>query len=352
MNFALVGCGRIASKHCEALSKHLDSTTLIAVCDTDPVRAENTGKQYGVKWYTQYHEMMEKHPELDVVNILTPSGLHCQHVLDLAPYGKHLVVEKPMALTLPDAEKMLRACDEAGVQLFVVKQNRTNPPILKLREALVAGRFGKLVMGTVRVRWCRNQNYYDQDSWRGTWAMDGGVLMNQASHHVDLLTWMMGDVDSVFAYSATRLVKIETEDTAVAVLRFHNGALGIVEATTAARPIDLEGSISILGENGAVEVGGFAVNEIKTWNFKDSSAEETTNAKKIVETPPNVYGYGHVNYLANVVKSIRTRKLSAVDGIEGMKSLILINAMYESMETGRDVPLLFQPKNVRLGRTG
>src|SRR5205814_6206791 len=164
-----------------------------------------------------------------------------------AQYKKHIMVEKPMALTLTDADRMIAACDQAGIKLFVVKQNRFNVPVMKLREALEAGRFGRLVLGTVRVRWCRTQAYYDQDAWRGTWALDGGVLSNQASHHIDVLEWMMGDVDSVFAKSTTALVKIEAEDTAVVVLKFKSGALGVIEATTAARPRDLEGSVSILG---------------------------------------------------------------------------------------------------------
>ena len=179
--------------------------------------------------------------------MLTASGSHAQHVVELAPYGADIVVEKPMALTLEDADKMIEVCDRHGVRLFVVKQNRFNVPVVQLRKALDAGRFGKLVLGTVRVRWCRPQSYYDQDSWRGTWAHDGGVLTNQASHHIDLLEWMMGDVESVFAKSITALVDIEAEDTAIVTIKFKNGALGIIEATTAARPKDLEGSLSVLG---------------------------------------------------------------------------------------------------------
>lgn len=345
--FGLVGCGRIVQKHCQAISG-LESTRLAAVCDIVPEKAETVGRQYKVPWYVDYHEMMRKHPEIQIVSILTPSGTHAQHAIDLARHKKHLLVEKPMALTVTDAENMIRACDEAGVRLFVVKQNRTNPPVVHLKRALDSGRFGKLVMATVRVRWCRTQQYYDQDAWRGTWAQDGGVVMNQASHHVDLLTWLMGEVESVFAYSATRLVKIETEDTAVGVLRFHSGALGILEATTAARPVDLEGSISVLGEKGTVEIGGFAVNKLKTWNFADATEEEKRHVFESSETPPDVYGYGHARYLANVVQAVREGRLTAVDGIEGMKSLLLINAFYESMEIGKEVHLLFRPRRSKL----
>src|SRR5207253_3813000 len=192
--------------------------------------------------------------EFAAVAVLTSNGMQAAHVIACAKAGKHALVEKPMALRLQDADHMIRACDEAGVKLFVVKQNRFNLPIVKAREALDAGRFGKLVLGTVRVRWCRPQAYYDAAAWRGTWAWDGGVLTNQASHHIDMLEWMMGDVDSVTAMTCTRLAKIEAEDTAVAILHFRNGALGVIEATTATRPKDLEGSLSVLGEKGSVVV--------------------------------------------------------------------------------------------------
>ena len=258
IKFALIGCGRIAQRHAEILGTgKVPGARLAAVCDTVEARARAFGEKYAVPFFTDYHRMMHAlGAETDVINIATPSGTHASICLDLAPYGKDLVVEKPMALTLPDADAMINACDRAGVRLFVVKQNRYNVPVRKLREAVEASRFGKLVLGTVRVRWCRTQQYYDQDSWRGTWADDGGVFANQASHHVDLLQWMMGDVESVFARSATRLVDIEVEDTGVAVVKFSSGALGVIEATTAARPADLEGSISILGEHGTVEIDG------------------------------------------------------------------------------------------------
>lgn len=250
LRFALVGCGRIAKRHSELLGhSEIAGARLVAVCDVVPVKAKGIGEQFSVPWYSDMHAMM-RGVDADVAVVLTESGNHAQHVLALAPYGKHIVVEKPMALTLDDADAMIEACDKAGVKLFVVKQNRFNVPVKKLREALDRGRFGKLVLGTVRVRWCRLQAYYDQDAWRGTWALDGGVLTNQASHHVDLLVWMMGDVESVFAMTSTALARIEAEDTAVVSLRFANSAIGVIEATTAARPKDLEGSISVLGEGG------------------------------------------------------------------------------------------------------
>jgi predicted dehydrogenase len=257
-----------------------------------------------------------------------------------------------MALTLDDADAMIRTCDDHGVRLFVVKQNRFNLPVQKLREALDRGRFGRLVLGTVRVRWCRRQDYYDQDSWRGTWALDGGVLANQASHHVDLLEWMMGDVDSVFAMATTALAHIEAEDTATVLLRFRSGALGIIEATTAARPVDLEGSVSVLGERGTVEIGGFAVNELKTWRFEAPEPGDEQVVERYSVNPPNVYGFGHKAYYDHVVECITGRSPQLVDGLEGRRSLELISAIYESIETRREVRLRFTPERCRLGMRG
>lgn len=351
LGFALIGCGRIAPKHLDALtSGAVPGGRLVAVCDTDLAKARAVGTKHVVPAFGTHREMLEQvGDQIDVVNILTPSGQHADHAIDVARFGKHVVVEKPMALTLTDADRMIQACDAAGVRLFVVKQNRYNQPVKKLRQALEAGRFGKLVMGTVRVRWCRTQKYYDQDSWRGTWAFDGGVFANQASHHVDLLQWMMGDVESVFAKTTTALVKIETEDTGVVVVKFRNGALGVIEATTATRPKDLEGSLSILGEKGTVEIGGFAVNEMKHWNFTDAEPEDAEVLAKYQTAPPNVYGFGHVEYLNKVIESIRSHRSALVDGLEGRKSLELINAIYESVETGREVFLRFVPRHSRLG---
>ncbi|NJL25163.1 MAG: Gfo/Idh/MocA family oxidoreductase [Calothrix sp. SM1_5_4] len=353
LNFALIGCGRIAPKHVDALtSGAVPGARLVAVCDTQFERAQAIAdKNPGVSAFSDRFEMLEKRGgEIDVVSILTPSGLHAQHTVDVAKYGKHVVVEKPMALTLSDADRMISACDAAGIRLFVVKQNRYNYPVKKLRQALEAGRFGKLVLGTVRVRWCRTQKYYDQDKWRGTWAYDGGVFANQASHHVDLLQWMMGDVESVFAKTSTALVNIETEDTGVVIVRFKNGSLGVIEATTATRPKDLEGSISILGEKGTVEIAGFAVNEMKTWNFSEPLPDDGEVLEKYRVNPPNVYGFGHTEYLNKVVESIREGHSALVDGLEGRKSLELISAIYESVETGKEVFLRFVPKMCRLGQ--
>ena len=349
LNFALVGCGRIAKRHSELLGNNqIANARLAAVCDAVPSKAEAIGRQFDVPYYSDMHDMMRRE-KIDVAVVLTESGMHAEHVIALSKHRKHIMVEKPMALTLADADRMIAACDSADVKLFVVKQNRFNVPVVKLRQALEAGRFGKLVMGTVRVRWCRTQAYYDQDSWRGTWALDGGVLTNQASHHIDMLEWMMGDVESVFAISRTALVNVETEDTAVVALRFVNGALGVIEATTAVRPKDLEGSISVLGEGGTVVIGGFAVNEMLTWNFaKPEPGDEDVLAKYSVN-PPNVYGFGHQAYYEHVVSAILNNSQQLVDGLAGRKSLELISAIYESIETGKEVSLRFKPSRCRLG---
>jgi predicted dehydrogenase len=349
LKFVLVGCGRIAKRHAELLGRQqVPDAQLAGVCDVVEAKARRVAGEFGVPHFLDMHQMMRE-TDPDVAVVLTESGLHAQHVVELARYRKHIIVEKPMALTLDDADEMIRACDAAKAKLFVVKQNRFNVPVVKLREALDAGRFGKLVMGTVRVRWCRGQDYYDQDAWRGTWAMDGGVLTNQASHHVDLLEWMMGDVESVFAMSRTALVDIETEDTAIVALRFVNGALGLIEATTATRPKDLEGSISILGEGGTVEIGGFAVNELKVWNFRDPAPGDDEVRSRYSVNPPNVYGFGHHAYYEHVVDCILNDRKQLVDGLEGRRSLELINAIYESIETRREVPLRFRPRHCRLG---
>lgn len=349
LNFGIVGCGRIAKRHAELLGlNQISGARLASVCDIVEDRARQIGKQFSVPYYADMNRMMQCE-SIDVVVVLTESGNHARHVVDLAKYGKHIIVEKPMALTLDDADRMIEACDQAGVKLFVVKQNRFNVPVVKLREALEKGRLGKLILGTVRVRWCRPQEYYDQAPWRGTWEMDGGVLTNQASHHIDMLEWMLGEVESVFARSSKALAKIEAEDTAVVTLKFRNGALGVIEATTAARPKDLEGSISVLGEGGTVVIAGFAVNQMQTWSFVEPVLGDEEVMEKFSVNPPNVYGFGHQAYYEHVVDCISNNGPHLVDGLVGRKSLELINAIYESIETGKEVRLRFHPKYCKLG---
>jgi predicted dehydrogenase len=351
INVGILGCGRIAKRHVDLLGNgQIAGARLGAVCDTIPDRAELVGHKFKVPSFQRIDEFL-RHPDIDLVAVLTPSGMHAEHTIMAAQSRKHVIVEKPMALRLEDADAMIRACDDAGVKLFVVKQNRYNVPVVKLRAALEAGRFGRLVLGTVRVRWCRDQAYYDHDAWRGTWQLDGGVLTNQASHHIDLLEWMMGEVDSVHARSTTALAQIETEDTAVATIKFRNGALGIIEATTAVRPKDLEGSLSVLGERGSVEIAGFSVNKIRSWQFSEPVSEDADVMEKYSVNPPNVYGFGHQAYYEHVIGCLRDGSPAIVDGLVGRRSLELISALYESIETGREVHLRFRPKLCRLGET-
>ncbi|MBW1711896.1 MAG: Gfo/Idh/MocA family oxidoreductase [Deltaproteobacteria bacterium] len=349
LRFAFLGCGSIAKKHAESL-KRIEGAELAAVCDVDQKAARCLGEKYGVRVFDDPQTMIARE-KIDVLSILTPSGLHGRHVLELLETGVHFVVEKPMALRLAVADQIIRGCAEHNVKLFVVQQNRFNPPIQALKAALDQGRLGKLVLGTVRVRWCRPQDYYDAKDWRGTWELDGGVATNQASHHIDMLEWLMGQVESVMAMTETRLAKIEAEDTAVALLRFTSGALGLVEATTATRPRDLEGSLSILGEKGSVEVGGFFMNQLKTWQFSEPRPEDET----VFETHganPDIFAWNHTEYLKDVVQAIRTGTKGLVEGLEGRRSLELITAIYESAETGREIPLRFRPRVARLGLNG
>jgi UDP-N-acetyl-2-amino-2-deoxyglucuronate dehydrogenase len=350
IRFAIVGCGRIARRHADLLGTgQIKGASLVSVCDIDPKRTEAFATRYGVPGYTSLEAMLER-DDVDVVSVLTPSGAHAAHSIAVSASGRHVVVEKPMALRLADADAMVSAAERAGVRLFVVKQNRFNVPVVKAREALDADRFGRLILGTVRVRWCREQAYYDQDQWRGTWAQDGGVIANQASHHVDMLGWFMGPVESVHARSTQALARIEAEDTCVATLRFRSGALGIVEATTAVRPRDLEGSLSVLGSEGMVEIGGFAVNQIRHWQFCSVEPSDSDVMQRFSVNPPNVYGFGHQAYYEHVVDCIVTGKPALVDGHEGRASLELVTAFYESMASGREVKFPFTSAHSRLGK--
>lgn len=350
LRFGIIGCGRISSKHIRALRDLSELAELVAVCDINPERVDRTAKANGIKAYTDFREMI-RNERLDVVSILTWSGTHSQLATECAPFVPNVVVEKPMALTMADADRMIETSQKHGSRLFIVKQNRYNPPVVALRKALDAGRFGKLVLGTVRVRWARYPEYYQQDAWRGTWALDGGVFANQASHHIDLLQWLMGDVLSVHARMGTYLAPIEAEDTGIATLKFANGAMGIVEATTCTRPKDLEGSVSIMGERGCVEIAGFAVNKVRHWEFAEPRPEDA----RVLDTstdPPDVYGFGHLELLKDVIRTINGMASTAIDGVEGRCAVRLINALYESAESGQEVFLdKFKPSLSRLGRT-
>jgi len=333
---ALAGCGRISKNHFDAIEK-IDGLELVAVCDADPLRAEQAATERGVTCFTSYEKML-KDAKADLITIATPSGLHADQGVAAAQAGKHVVMEKPMAISLTGADALVQACDKAGVQLFVVKQNRLNPPIQLLKRAIDKNRFGRVYLASCTVHWARPQEYYDQAPWRGTWEFDGGAFMNQASHYVDLIQWLMGPVESVMAKTATLARRIETEDTGVAILKFRSGALGSIEVTMLAYPRNLEGSITILGEKGSVKIGGTAVNKVDFWQFAEYDDDD--KLIEAVETnPPNVYGLGHQGYYRNVLSVLRGEAKPDTDGRAGRKSLELILGIYESAKTGREVPL-------------
>jgi len=333
---ALIGCGRISRNHFDAI-KRIEELQLVAVADSDLSRAQAIGAEQDVPAFASLDEMLAAVPS-DLVAICTPSGLHPQHGIAAARAGRHVLTEKPMAISLAAADELVQACDTAGVHLVVVKQNRLNPAIQLLRRAVDKGRFGRIYSANTTVRWTRPQEYYDAEPWRGTWEFDGGAIMNQASHYVDLMQWLVGPVESVMAKTATQARRIEAEDSGVALLKFRSGALGVIEVTVLTYPRNLEGSITILGEKGSVKVGGTAVNRVDTWLFAEYDDDD-----KLVEAantnPPNVYGFGHEGYYRNVLKALRGDARADTDGRAGRKSLELILGIYESAKTGREVPI-------------
>jgi len=332
----LVGCGRITKKHISVINE-LDDYELVAVCDVIKERADKYADEFNTKAYYDYEEML-KEGNIDLVDICTPSGMHPEMTIKAADAKKHIVCEKPMALKLKDADEMINACQDNKVRLFVIKQNRLNPPVVKVKEALDQGRFGKLFLLNVTVRWHRPQEYYDQDEWKGTIDMDGGVLMNQASHHVDLIQWFGGPVKSVFAKKKTFNHDIEAEDTAIVIIEFESGALGLVEATTCTYPENLEGSLTILGEKGSAKVGGFAVNKMETWKFEDKKPEDT-NILASSTNPPDVYGFSHLEYFKNVAGVLKRKEQAFTDGKAGRKSLEIIEAIHKSVAEKREIDL-------------
>ncbi|HJW87459.1 MAG TPA: Gfo/Idh/MocA family oxidoreductase [Candidatus Brocadiaceae bacterium] len=348
VKFALIGCGNIASKHITAI-RRLDDAEVVGLYDIDFQTAKALGEKFSIPTFPSVEKMVET-ASPDFLNILTPSGDHFERIMDMTRFNKHFVVEKPLALRIEHIDRILEECDKRSLRIAVAHQNRFNPPIVKLKEALNKGRFGKLVLGTVRLRWSRNQAYYDQRPWRGTWAMDGGVLTNQASHHIDMLAWMMGDVENVMAKTARRLVTIEAEDTGVVIMKFRNGALGVIEATTETRPKDLEGSLSILGEKGTVEIGGFFMNELKTWDFCEPDDMDTTVWEQFAKVP-DMLAWNVTEFYKDLINCHYSGVAGLIDGIEGRKSVELINSIYESAEIGKKVSLRFSPDKCRLGIT-
>ncbi len=336
IRIALVGCGRISRNHFEAIAK-IDGLQLVSVADSDLARAQAAGAEFGVPAFALVEEMLEAVPS-HLMTVCTPSGLHPQHGIIAAKAGRHVLTEKPMAISLEAADELVHACDAAGVHLFVVKQNRLNPPVQLLKRAIDKGRFGRIHMANTTVRWTRPQEYYDAEPWRGTWEFDGGAIMNQASHYVDLMQWLVGPVESVMAKTATQARRIEAEDSGVAVLKFRSGALGVIEVSVLTYPRNLEGSITILGEKGSVKIGGTAVNRVEHWQFETYDDDD-----KLIDAastnPPNVYGFGHEAYYRNLLPVLHGVARPDTDGRAGRKSLELILGIYESAKTGCEVPI-------------
>ncbi|HEX6364341.1 MAG TPA: Gfo/Idh/MocA family oxidoreductase, partial [Albitalea sp.] len=333
----LIGCGRIAKNHFEAIRVHGERAELVDVCDTDPAALEAAVAATGAKGHASLDRLL-KSSTADCVVLTTPSGLHPQQAVEIAATGRDVMTEKPMATRWHDGLRMVRACDDAGVRLFVVKQNRRNRTLQMLKQAVALGRFGRIYMVSVNVFWTRPQAYYDSADWRGTWEFDGGAFMNQASHYVDLLDWIVGPVESVMAYTGTLARSIEVEDTGVAALKWRNGAMGSINVTMLTYPKNYEGSITLLGEKGTARIGGVAVNEIQAWQFDAPHPMDAQATDASYETT-SVYGFGHPLYYDNVIRTLRGEAVADTDGREGLKSLELLIAMYMSARDGRRVSL-------------
>ena len=340
IRFALVGCGRIAGNHFAAIKQHAERAELLDVCDTDPAALAKAVAETGAKGHASLTQLLAA-TKADIVVIATPSGLHPEQAIEIAQAGRHVMTEKPMATRWQDGLRMVKGCDEAGVRLFVVKQNRRNATLQLLKRAVEKRRFGRIYMVNINVFWSRPQEYYESAAWRGTWEFDGGAFMNQASHYVDLLDWLIGPIESLQAYTATLARNIEVEDTGVLSLRWRSGALGSMNVTMLTYPKNLEGSITILGEKGTVRIGGVAVNEIQHWQFAEPDADDERIKTASYETT-SVYGFGHPLYYDNVIKVLRGEAEPETDGREGLKSLETLVATYLSARDGRRVPLPLQ----------
>jgi UDP-N-acetyl-2-amino-2-deoxyglucuronate dehydrogenase len=334
---ALVGCGRIAANHFEAFEAHASECEVVAVCDSDAAALERAVARTGAKGFRTLDALLAN-SDADVVVLATPSGLHAAQAIACAEAGRHVVTEKPMATRWEDGKAMVAACDRADVHLFVVKQNRRNATVQAVKRAVEAGRFGRIYMVSVNVFWQRPQSYYDSAAWRGTWEFDGGAFMNQASHYVDLLDWLIGPVESVQAYTATLARTIEVEDSGVLAIRWRNGALGTMAVTMLTHPKNFEGSITILGERGTVRLGGVAVNQVDHWEFAEPLPEDASIAEASYATT-SVYGHGHKGYYENVFATLRGTTHADTDGREGLHSLELLIATYLAARDGRRVAL-------------
>jgi len=337
IRFALVGCGRISANHFDALDRHKERAELVGVCDIDAEALARAETRTGAPGFRSLDALLAG-TDPDLVILSTPSGLHADQAIQVAATGRHVMTEKPMATRWQDGKRMVQACDQAGVHLFVVKQNRRNPTLQLVKRAMEKKRFGRIYMVAINVFWTRPQSYYDGAAWRGTWEFDGGAFMNQASHYVDLLDWLIGPVESVQAYTATLARNIQVEDTGVVSIRWRTGTLGSMNVTMLTYPKNLEGSITIIGETGTVRVGGVAVNRIDHWEFAAPDPDDATVEQANYDTT-SVYGFGHPLYYDNVIKSLRGEAVPDTDGREGLHSLEILIATYISARDGRRVAL-------------
>lgn len=344
MKYAVIGCGRIATNHVKAvLNNNLE---FVAACDVELGNIElllskhNLEKESSIKRYTDYKDMIANHSDLELVAIATPSGNHAEIALHCIDHGINVIIEKPMAMNMKDAEEIIKCSAEKGVKVCACHQNRFNIAVQKTREAIEAGRFGKLSHGSIHVRWNRNKDYYTQASWRGTWKDDGGCLMNQCIHGIDLLRWMMGDeVETVYGVIRQQQHHyLEAEDIGMAVVRFKNGAIATIEGTTNVYPQNLEEALYLFGESGTVKIGGKSTNSIDVWDFKDETDEDRAN-KGLEEQTSNVYGNGHTSLYADMKNAIEENRTPYVDAVAGKNALEMILAIYKSCKTGEPVAL-------------
>lgn len=337
IRIGLVGCGRISRNHFGSIEKHSDDLELAAICDIDPANLSSHAQTYKVPAYSDMEEML-LNEKLDLVVLCTPSGLHADQAVLAASHKVHVMTEKPMATRWSDGLRMVKACDANRVRLFVVKQNRLNATLQLLKRAVTEKRFGRIHMVSLNVFWTRPQSYYDQgNGWRGTWEFDGGAFMNQASHYVDLLEWLIGPVEKIQAMTSTTR-DIEAEDTGVLNVKWRSGALGSMSVTMLTYPQNLEGSITILGEKGTARVGGVAVNDIQIWQFDEPKEYDADIVSANYDTT-SVYGFGHPLYYKNVVDALRGEADAMIDGRQGLKSLELLIAAYLSARDGKTISL-------------
>ncbi len=338
----IVGCGKVATNHFNTITELSDQFEFACICDNQPEALKNAASTLGVEGYRDIHTMLHARPELDLITLCSPSGLHAMQTIQLAQNGKHVITEKPMATRWSDGIEMVNACDKANVKLFVVKQNRYQPALQLLKDAIIKQRFGRIYLVNLNVFWTRPQVYYNQAKWRGTWEFDGGAFMNQASHYVDLLDWLIGPVQSVHAMMATLAINMEAEDTGVLNIRWRSGTLGSMNVTMLTYPKNLEASLTILGEKGSVKIGGLSANQILHWEFENAD-EQDEMAVKLKEPVTLKSHSGHKRYYENVAKTLRGEAEADTDGREGLRSLEILVASYLSARDNKPIhlPLIY-----------